>query len=122
MKPTKQTNKLKYSLAIILLALPSVVAAATTLNDIEKAALTVLNSVVPLFVAVAVVFFLWNVFKYINSGDNAETRGQARSMMIYGVIAIFVMVSIWGLVGVLRNMFTLNSNMPVNFNNIILEM
>jgi len=122
MKSSKQTNKLKYAL-ITILVLPSVVLAASTLNDIESAALNILNLVVPLFIAAAVVVFLWSVLKYINSGDNAETREQAKSLMIYGVIAIFVMVSVWGLVGVLRNMFTLNGNvLPVDPNSIILEM
>lgn len=122
MKLINQTNKLKYSLALIFLSLPSIVAAASTLNNIENAVLNILNSVIPLFIVVAVVFFLWTVLKYINSGDNAETRAQARSLMIYGIVAIFVMVSVWGLVGVLRNMFTLNGNLPVDFNTLTPEM
>jgi len=122
MKSSKQTNKLKCALVTVLV-LPSVVLAASTLNEIESAALNILNLVVPLFIAAAVFVFLWSVLKYINSGDNPETRGQAKSLMIYCIVAIFVMVSVWGLVGVLRNMFTLNGNvLPVDPNSIILEM
>ena len=122
MRYIRQIIKLKYCLAVLLFTLPSIALAASTLNDIETAALNLLNAVVPMLIAVAVVFFLWSVLKYINSGDNAEVRAQARALMIYGVIAIFVMVSIWGFVGLLRDTFNLNDSVPVDFDTIILEM
>ncbi len=123
MKFTKQIVRQKYSITLLLFSAPSAVfAAASTLNDIEAAALELLNAVVPLLIAAAVVFFLWSVLKYINSGDNAEARAQAKALMIYGVIAIFVMVSLWGLVNVLADAFDLNDSVPVDFNDIILEM
>ena len=115
--------KQKYSIILLLFVMPSMVFATdTTLYDVEVAALNVLNSIVPALIAAAVTFFLWSVLKYINSGDNAEVRAQARALMIYGVIAIFVMVSLWGFVNVLVEALNLNGNLPVDFNNIILEM
>ena len=122
MKFLKQIVKQKHSIVFLLFMIPSVVLAASTLNDIEATALNLLNAVVPMLIAIAVVFFLWSVLKYINSGDNAETRAQARALMTYGIIAIFVMVSIWGFVGLLRDTFNLNDSVPVDFDTIILEM
>ena len=122
MKFIKQTVRQKYYLVFLLFVMPSVIFAAdTTLNDIEVAALDLLNSVVPMLIAAAVAFFLWSVLKYINSGDNAEARIQARALMIYGIIAIFVMVSLWGFVNVLVETFNLEESIPVDFNDIILE-
>ena len=122
MKFIKQTVRQKYYLVFLLFVMPSVIFAAdTTLNDIEVAALDLLNSVVPMLIAAAVAFFLWSVLKYINSGDNAETRIQARALMVYGIIAIFVMVSLWGFVNVLVETFNLEESIPVDFNDIILE-
>ena len=122
MKYMKNLLKQKYYLFLIFFTAPSVVFAAGTLNDVEDAILSLLNSIIPLFLALAVTFFIWNVLKYINSGDNAELREQARAMMIYGIVAIFVLVSIWGFVDVLVDAFNLNNNVPVNFGDIILEM
>ena len=122
MKLVKQMIKLKYGFAILFFAVPSTAFAASTLNEIETAALNLLNSTIPTLIAMAVVFFLWSVFKYINSGDNEETRTQARALMVYGIIAIFVMVSLWGFVELLSGTFNLDGNVPVNFNDIILEM
>ncbi len=118
----KNLLKQKYYLFLIFFTAPSVALAAGTLNDVEDAALDLLNSIIPLFLALAVTFFIWNVLKYINSGDNAELREQAKAMMVYGIVAIFVLVSIWGFVDVLVDAFNLNNNVPVDFGDIILEM
>ena len=116
----KLIRKTKYYFIGLLFTIPFTVFAASTLIDIEVAVLSVLNKTVPLFIAIAVTFFVWNVLKYVNSGDNAEERAQARAFITYSIIAIFVMVSLWGFIWVLRNMFNLSNSIPVDFNNIII--
>ena len=122
MKFTEQTIKQRYVAIFLLFVTPSVTIAADTLNDIEEAALDVLNAIIPLFITLAVVFFLWSVLKYVNSGDNAEKRTQARALMIHGIIAIFVMISLWGFVNILVDTLNLKESVPVDFNDVILEM
>ncbi len=61
-----------------------------------------------------VIYFLWGVLKYIQSTDSDEKRKEAITTMTYGIIAIFVMVSMWGLVTVLQNTFELK-NEPISF-------
>ena len=114
----------KYGLVGLLFIMPVIALAIPTLGSIETAVLDLLNLIIPVLIAAAIVFFLWGVLKYVNSGDNAEERVQARALMTYGIIAIFVMVSLWGLIGLLRNVFDLNDPivMPVNFDDIILEL
>ena len=63
---------------------------------------SLLNMIVPLLIAFAVVFFLFGLIKYVTSGD-AEDKSAARSYMIWGVVAIFVMTAVWGLVALLSN-------------------
>ena len=56
-------------------------------------------------VGIALLGFFWGLAMFIFSagaGDEGK-RAEARSIMIYGVIALFVMVSVWGLVGFLGN-------------------
>lgn len=72
----------------------------------------VLDPVVSLLIAAAVVVFLWGVVKYITSGDNEEERKKAKDLIIYGIIGLFVMVSVWGLVGLLTGTFDLNDDIP----------
>ncbi|MFA6463850.1 MAG: hypothetical protein WCV55_02495, partial [Candidatus Paceibacterota bacterium] len=50
---------------------------------------------IPLLIIIAVVVFLYGVLKFISAGDNEEARQSGRNVMIYGIIVLFVMVSIW---------------------------
>jgi len=67
-----------------------------------------LNLILPLIVAVAVVWFIYQVFRYTVAG-NEEEKGNTKIQIVWGVIGIFVMVSVWGLVGILRSTFNLNN-------------
>ena len=40
------------------------------------------------------------------------TEKEARNVMIYGIIGLFVMVAVWGLVNVLINTFGLSTSVP----------
>jgi hypothetical protein len=51
-----------------------------------------------IIIAIGLITFLWGVVQYITAGSDEAKRGEARNMMIYGIIALFVMVSVWGLV------------------------
>jgi len=64
----------------------------------------ILNRIVPLIIAVAVVWFLFEVFMYTIAGDE-EKKTSAKKGMIWGIIGIFVMVSVWGLVAILQSTF-----------------
>ncbi|OGD66731.1 hypothetical protein A2442_01215 [Candidatus Campbellbacteria bacterium RIFOXYC2_FULL_35_25] len=62
---------------------------------------SLMDIAVPLIIGAAVIFFLYGLMKYIMSvGEDKETGKQ---IMIWGIIALFVMVSVWGLVNVLSN-------------------
>ncbi len=64
----------------------------------------ILNALVPVLIAAAVVYFLWGVLQFVASGDDEEKRKAGRGRMIHGIIAIFVMVSLWGLIGFLGDL------------------
>ena len=65
----------------------------------------VLTPLVALILAGAVVYFLWGVAKYINKAGKEEDRETGKKMMFYGIIALFVMVGVWGLVTILTTTF-----------------
>ena len=67
-----------------------------------------LQTATTLILAAAVVYFLWNVFGFIMAAGEPEERAKKQSGIIYGVIGIAVMVSIWGLVNFLTGTAHLN--------------
>lgn len=59
--------------------------------------------VVPFLVGLALVLFLAGIVKYVASGDNEEKRDAGKGLMLFGIIALFVMIGVWGLVKILYN-------------------
>ena len=43
--------------------------------------------------------------QFIRSAGNSEAIEEGKKKMLYGVIGLFVIVSVWGLVGILRETF-----------------
>lgn len=101
-------KKILASSIVLLLATPYIAFAdisTTWIDSLVSNIINFLGSLVPLFIALAVTFFLWGVLQFVSSGDDAEKRKLAQARMIHGVIAIFVMVSLWGLIHVLIDVF-----------------
>ena len=88
------------------LALPLVsFAAVNDISGVGTLIIDIINNVlVPVLFAVAFIVFLWGAFTtFILGAGGEETREKGKSLMLYGLIGFFVMVSIWGLVNILKN-------------------
>jgi hypothetical protein len=59
---------------------------------------SLVNSALPILIALALLGFFWGLVKFIFSAGDAEKAKEGKSIMIYGVIALAVMVSVWGIV------------------------
>jgi len=55
----------------------------------------------PILVALALLFFFYGLAKFILAAGNEESKAEGRRIMVWGIVALFVMVSIWGLVAFL---------------------
>lgn|SRR3989344_950338 len=64
------------------------------------------KSVVPFIFAIAIVMFIWGAIKFliIDAGEEKK-REEGKQFMLWGIIALAVMISIWGLVSILGNTF-----------------
>jgi MFS superfamily sulfate permease-like transporter len=69
------------------------------------------STIVILLITLAVVIFLFNLIKYIYSEDEGK-RKEALSVITYGLVIIFVMVSVWGFVRLLRGTLSLGDTDP----------
>ena len=65
----------------------------------------ILNLLLPIVVTLALLFFFWGLALFILNADNEEARGKGRSIMVWGIVALFVIVAVWGLVGLLAQIF-----------------
>lgn len=88
------------------------VAFAKTIEDVIGVVSDILNVLVPFLIAIAVVVFLYGVIKYVTAGGDEAKRTEGRNTMIYGIIGLFVMVAVWGLVNILIETFELDTATP----------
>jgi mannose/fructose/N-acetylgalactosamine-specific phosphotransferase system component IID len=68
----------------------------------------ILNAIVPVLIALAVVWFVWGVIAYL-IGDDEEAKKRGRNRIIFGIIGLVVIVGLWGLVNLLSNTFGLSN-------------
>ncbi len=52
----------------------------------------------PVVVAIALLAFFLGLVKFIFAQGNEEAKTEGKKIMLWGIIALFVMVSVWGLV------------------------
>lgn len=71
------------------------------------------KALIPLLITLSIVLFIVGVIKYISKADEPAEREEGRNFMIYGIVALFVMVSIWGLVGIIQGTFGLGTNVLI---------
>ena len=69
----------------------------TLLNSVKD----IVNLLIPLLIGVAMVAFFWGLIKYIWGGGKDTAKGKA--IMTAGIISLFVMVSIWGIITFVQN-------------------
>ncbi len=71
---------------------------------------TINSTVIPLIFAIAVVIFIWGVVQFVINADDTEKKAKGRDFMIWGIIALTVMVGFWGLVKVMGATFGVNTS------------
>ncbi|KKQ34924.1 MAG: hypothetical protein US50_C0031G0004 [Candidatus Nomurabacteria bacterium GW2011_GWB1_37_5] len=73
-----------------------------TLGGVGLTVLSILNIVLLIVLAIAFLYFVTGVIKYITAKEDKD-KEAARSVMIYGIIGLFVIFSAWGLIRILQN-------------------
>lgn len=62
-----------------------------------------IKSLIPIAFGLAIVYFFYGLAKFIRGAGDPKAQEAGRGIMIYGVIAIAVMISVYGLVAWLQN-------------------
>lgn len=63
----------------------------------------VANSVIPFLIGVAIAFVIFGIFRYVSAAGDMEKVAAGRTAIIWGVIAVFLMLAFWGLVIAIHN-------------------
>ncbi len=77
----------------------------TLMNSVNR---VVINPLIILIFALALVYFLYGVVQFLLNSENEEARNSGKSHMLWGVIGMFIMVAVFGIMRLILN--TLGEN------------
>lgn len=63
----------------------------------------ILNPLIRLMFVVALVVFLWGIVEYIRGAGSSDSREQGTRHIIWGLIGLFIMVSVYGIIELFKN-------------------
>ncbi len=94
------------SVALLLISFPLPTRAAQVYDFGSLVALFIgmIKSLVPLVVGLTLLYFMWGIFQLVRS-NSEDSRKEAVGVITYGIVSLFVMVSVWGLVSILTSTF-----------------
>lgn len=65
----------------------------------------IVDSLIPLFASLAFLSFMWGIVQFIRSAGDEKKVSGAKEIMFWGVIGLFVLFSIFGLIQLLSSTF-----------------
>src|SRR3989344_8708823 len=86
---------------LLTLGLAPALVSAQQLGNVETFVESIgrlIDIALPIVVAIALLGFFWGLVKFIFAQGYETAKADAKKIMLWGLIALFVMVSVWGLV------------------------
>ena len=63
-----------------------------------------IRTALPVIAGLALLVFVWGLVKFIfRAGGDEKAVGDGKNLMKWGLIALFVMVSVWGIIRFMQN-------------------
>ncbi len=72
----------------------------------------IINPIIEFMFALAIAFFLYGVVSFIMNQNNEEKKTTGKKHMIFGILGIAIMLSVWGILNVILS--TLNISKSEN--------
>lgn len=81
--------------------LPYKAFAAQTFADLVGRVIGVIDIAIPVVAGLILLMFLWNVVRYVYGSADSTEKGRAKALILWGMLALFVLFSVWGIVNIL---------------------
>ncbi len=73
----------------------------------------IVNPLIGLIFALAVAYFLYGVFEFMSNQENEEMKTTGKSHMIWGIVGIAIMLSVWGILNLIINTLGLSGDIQI---------
>ena len=72
----------------------------------------IINPLILLLFALAVVYFLYGIFEFLSNQENEEKKTKGKTHMIWGVIGITIMMSVFTIMNIILNTLNIDGINP----------
>jgi uncharacterized membrane protein len=76
---------------------------------VAKLNAAIINPLIFLLFALAALYFVIGLFQFVANSSSDEAREKGKRHMMYGVIGIFIMIGVFGIIQLLLNTFGIDA-------------
>ena len=74
---------------------------SSSLGGVVSWVIGIINIIIPVLTILALVLVLYSGLRYILKAEESKGKGPEREAIMWGLIALFVIVSVWGILRVM---------------------
>jgi hypothetical protein len=73
----------------------------SNLGDVVGFVIGIINIIIPVLTLLALVLVLYAALRYVLKAEESKGKGPERSAILWGLISLFVIVSVWGILRIM---------------------
>lgn len=105
-----------YSTIVALVIITPIIsfAALDGIKGLITSSIDIINLLIPVVFGLAILFFFWGVAQFILHSDQEDAREDGKQRMLWGVVALFVIASIYGILGFIGDSIGIKPSSSLN--------
>ena len=77
------------------------VAEASVTTLMQSISRVIINPLITFLFALAVIYFIYGLAKYLLTPDNEELKNTSKQHMLWGIFGMFIMIAVFGILNIL---------------------
>lgn len=90
------------AIALLYAFAPLAASAQATVTSVTTTLSSLINYTIGALIGIAIIAFFWGLVKYLFQNGSAE-KGKGGKLMVYGIVTLTVMLSLYGIIRLLQN-------------------
>jgi len=74
---------------------------------VQFAATFINKQLIPFFVLLALLYVMYATVQFIREREDSQAKSERKEQIFWGIIGLFVILTIWSLVGIIENTFNI---------------
>ncbi len=78
---------------------------SSTFLSVSQSLVSFIDLIIGVLAPLALVIFFWGLVRYIYKSDDEGERARGRETILWSLVAIFILFSVWGILALLNIAF-----------------